>query len=799
MTGMRKGYFSANRKLIRKFSLLFWLTALFCSMTAIVSSVSNYYQQQEADRIYGKWTGAFFDVSAENLKEIRQNPMFESAGTQNTFGMVIGTDQDEREIQYGNIGFADSAFFDMAGLQMKMGKMPDQENEIAVEASVLDAMGISYEIGQEIELEIRTDAERTKTERFVLSGVIENYSQFWNGGPDLVNFFTNGPSYESFGARLHVFVEPVSGYQDALLKYRLGDQVPEANINRFRSKDPFSDENRVVTLSVILSLILCAVISAEILFSWIWKRMEEIRLIRIAGIQKKVLMRDIGKMLVLAGRWPLAMLITFLVLCMSSELTVLLLLLVLILVGTVYGFTCLMIRNIPLLKADSVSGPKAVTSIKKRKSGTQITVKEAANRFCRRMKKTRVLQTACLILLQISLLYLGNRVHQSLKIMGSWNQSYVLTGKSEDRILFEKTDETTGLKTISMINDWETIPSDILEEFNRSQDLTLSNAYGMHGSASVTWNAVKDSLLYDSEKGMLNSDRSASVRTDKDGSTGFYPLVLEISRPEDLESILKETDEGMPDRNAFMSGKEAVVYLPKMKESDEKDAKFGLNPHWNGTADPSIDLKTELVFEKNGQTYSIPVTGIIREYDQLPFNLTPYTILTGGSEVNRVELDLKNELNRVPAELWLSRIASQNQLSFSNRRNEQTAALASHRVRILMSLFGMLVISSAVYFILSLSSYELADREQNYLSAIERAGVSRKICRKIQSEILISDVKGQAAVCLAVSMLWILSAFLNEYSFSEINFQIIFSAGAFFAAAGAGLLSAFRFSRTSRS
>lgn len=75
-------------------------------------------------------------------------------------------------------GYMDSHAQKLSHIKMKQGAMPQKDNEIAVEASVLYHLGLEEKIGQEIKFEIRT-RDGAKEQIFVLSGIVSNYSSLW--------------------------------------------------------------------------------------------------------------------------------------------------------------------------------------------------------------------------------------------------------------------------------------------------------------------------------------------------------------------------------------------------------------------------------------------------------------------------------------------------------------------------------------------------------------------------------------------------------------------------------------------
>ena len=84
-----KGYFSSNKKLVRKFSRMFWIETLFCLVVVTFSALSQFYQQKQADETYGRWTAAYYDISENDLSELKLNPLFETVGAQTIEGTLV--------------------------------------------------------------------------------------------------------------------------------------------------------------------------------------------------------------------------------------------------------------------------------------------------------------------------------------------------------------------------------------------------------------------------------------------------------------------------------------------------------------------------------------------------------------------------------------------------------------------------------------------------------------------------------------------------------------------------------------
>ncbi len=729
-----KGYFSSNKKLVRKFSILFWMEVIFCLAVMTFSFVTRTYQQKLADQQYGNWSVAYYGVLEDELSELKHNPVLEAVGTQRINGMVIQKN-GETEKEFGSIGTADSSFFELANLQLKTGRLPQKENEIAIEAKTLDGMGISYETGQTIELAIRKEDPEDKnskdtqeiTKTFVLSGVLENYTSYWESPGTLIHFFVQEPvgSDESWIA----FIEPKRGYEDALKKVSTEDLLVETNTNRILSRNPFSSTNIVPTLCVVLALLFVTVLQIELLLVWIWKRKQELRVLRILGVHQKTLILNVLAMLFKAGRIPYLILIVGLALLIPLQYLLGFVLYLLGLTALVLGAAAAMIRRIPLQKEG--------TKKKKRRTPVTskiVTIKEASRRFFSQQKWTYRLQIFCLVLLQTGLLYFGGQIVQSILFLNNPDIDYRIEG-------LPKADPVSHFCTL------DPIPDHVLNDLSNWTDVEIRLESRMRHDMKMSWDNIQKSLLYNTEEQQLDPSRHLYIFTAEDGQTELYSSINVIGDSRSLE-LLKIADlEGEVNWERWKQGKEAIIYLPKMRMIN-KDVAYGLSAAVDGTIDDSIQLQDLITLEKDGRQYQVPVTGILRSCSPELFRefnpLFIYGLIMSGDEVDSIELGLKDIRNKVPVEIRLSKLASENKLVFRNFASDNERTQRIYQTKIILNLFSGLILFSVLLVILQISRIIAKEKANDYLYLFKRIGVSRKtremIIIHLNHRMLISSV-----------------------------------------------------------
>lgn len=127
---------------------------------------------------YGTWHTAVFQGKKEDISAYRQAKDME-------VGILTGCGH----LKTGaGIGTADNTLIQMGRIGLQQGRFPEKTGEAAMEANVLSRLGYSYELGQDITVEIFMEAEEEEglleetvmmEKTFTLCGVIRSYSNLW--------------------------------------------------------------------------------------------------------------------------------------------------------------------------------------------------------------------------------------------------------------------------------------------------------------------------------------------------------------------------------------------------------------------------------------------------------------------------------------------------------------------------------------------------------------------------------------------------------------------------------------------
>lgn len=136
-------------------------------------SVAATNEQYRADT-YGSWYGMLANSNSETIEYVESTDWLNKSGTITTVGTVSGS----------NIGTLSESMTDM-GISMNSGRLPKNDNEIAIEADVLSGLGYDYELGQEITITVNVDTDvagqsAIVSETFTLCGIIKEYTSIWS-------------------------------------------------------------------------------------------------------------------------------------------------------------------------------------------------------------------------------------------------------------------------------------------------------------------------------------------------------------------------------------------------------------------------------------------------------------------------------------------------------------------------------------------------------------------------------------------------------------------------------------------
>lgn len=163
------------------------LSFAFAVVTLSVTSSMERTNREYRFDTYGEWYGAFSLAEEEAPDWLKQEESISAVGCAETYALLSGTDEK------AYLGTVDEILQKTGRLALLEGHMPEQEDEIALEADILSSLGYDYVIGQKIVIgeayegstaDGETDCVEMEQE-YILSGVLKEYTNLWLSGQDI--------------------------------------------------------------------------------------------------------------------------------------------------------------------------------------------------------------------------------------------------------------------------------------------------------------------------------------------------------------------------------------------------------------------------------------------------------------------------------------------------------------------------------------------------------------------------------------------------------------------------------------
>lgn len=169
----------------KKYSLLIlFITILACILVQtgfqMSSGIQNTFLENRKD-IYGEWDRILLQLDSQSETMINENPFIEQKGKIEIYGILGG---EYTENKQANIGTIDETAWKIGRMKLIDGRLPRNENEIAMEYSMLSALGYDDSLGKEISFNVIPSVdignEYTSSEyTYTLCGIIKDYQINW--------------------------------------------------------------------------------------------------------------------------------------------------------------------------------------------------------------------------------------------------------------------------------------------------------------------------------------------------------------------------------------------------------------------------------------------------------------------------------------------------------------------------------------------------------------------------------------------------------------------------------------------
>ena len=198
-------------------SLVF--TTILVSLTDSLNKTSENYRYDT----YGEWQVALYNGTQEDKVYLEQCTDITEIGTACSYGTLLSDTA---------IGTVDETLIENGRLTMQSGKFPEKAGEIAMEASLLSALGYDYDLNQTIRLDIQIDSETIVTKEYTLCGVLKYYSGLWKHteNPLVGAIITQKAAEDLTSTPIYQYFLCSSGNTEHFYK-QVADCITENNIN----------------------------------------------------------------------------------------------------------------------------------------------------------------------------------------------------------------------------------------------------------------------------------------------------------------------------------------------------------------------------------------------------------------------------------------------------------------------------------------------------------------------------------------------------------------------------------------
>ena len=224
-----------RKREVRNMKVMAMLSVVFLSMTLLFSENMKSYQQEMNFHAYGEW----IFCQPDGREEI-SHPYLKKAGTIFCGGRIYraaGGEEKENievpaELEFEQdtgtiLGTMDKKTAEMGNIALYEGRMPQKEDEIAMELNALQALGYDYELGQTISFYLAEEENWTEKKLndekmplyrvdFTLVGTIKSYTARWVCGQNLPGVIVSREAYQKFTMpkKSYTFLQIKKEYQE---------------------------------------------------------------------------------------------------------------------------------------------------------------------------------------------------------------------------------------------------------------------------------------------------------------------------------------------------------------------------------------------------------------------------------------------------------------------------------------------------------------------------------------------------------------------------------------------------------
>ena len=160
--------YSSTRRLYYLVKILTFFLILFTIIVLFVGIKMNTDQQRIKENLFGKWNVVIFDINQEDIQYFEQHAFIKRFSIQSIYENFLINKE------HIVVGSSDNEFIELGNIHLISGRMPNKNQEVAIEKHCLEALQVS-KVGDIVP----SDSLAYSLRGYRVCGIIDNYSQRW--------------------------------------------------------------------------------------------------------------------------------------------------------------------------------------------------------------------------------------------------------------------------------------------------------------------------------------------------------------------------------------------------------------------------------------------------------------------------------------------------------------------------------------------------------------------------------------------------------------------------------------------
>lgn len=203
---------------------LLFFSYLFCVvlLTAAFVLTGSLRKSNEEARfgMYGRYKGAVYQVDEETKEKLKDHAALTDWGEMH---ILAALKSQEKTVGYA--GIVDDALIALGNISLEEGRLPQSPEEIAMESSLLDALGIRPVVGQRCSfcwasLDTEAGEARTEERSYLLCGILKPYTAGWDSEGNMLCGALLAKETKDMPACTHLFFDSTHNSREEMEELR---------------------------------------------------------------------------------------------------------------------------------------------------------------------------------------------------------------------------------------------------------------------------------------------------------------------------------------------------------------------------------------------------------------------------------------------------------------------------------------------------------------------------------------------------------------------------------------------------